>query len=98
MQRDVAALQRLHRPRRIPAKILFGFFKPPTRIIFFAEWNDSFAAEVAVFARAALDEPPMERVAGKLRDRPAEQKRRERGAFRVRCVGAQRTARAPGAV
>src|SRR5712675_259344 len=98
MQRDVAALERLHRPGRIPAEFLFGFFEHPARIIFFAEWNDSFAAEVTVFAGGALHEAPMERVAGELRDRPAEQKGREGGPLRVRGVGAQRTAGAPGAV
>src|SRR5579872_2135896 len=32
MQRDIAALERLHRSRRVPAKILLGFFQRPTRI------------------------------------------------------------------
>src|SRR5260370_17394726 len=95
MERDVAALECLHRSGRIPAKFLFGFFENPTRIIFFAEWNDSLAAEVAVFARGALHEAPMKRVAGKLRDRPAKQKRREGGALRIRDVGPHRTAPPP---
>src|SRR5580700_10804996 len=98
MERDVAALERLHRPRGVPAKILLGFFQDHSRIALIPEWGDALAAEIAVLARGALDESPMQSIAGELRDRPTEQERREGGAFRIGEIGAQRPARAPRAI